>query len=305
MKTILNTSNQIKAAAFAICMTAFVYPHDAEAHGKAGQRLFPATLQVEDPAVADELTLPHFHSFKENEDGETGRVTEYEAEFSKRLTERLGFSIEGAFVDQSDEAGGNSGFENWGLSAKYQALKNDEHEMLISIGFGWDIGDSGNHDVGAEDFSTLTPQVFFGKGFGDLPASLEILKPLALTGSAGVAMPLEADETKTLTYGFTIQYSLPYLQQHVRDVGLNAPFDNMIPVVEFTFDTPLDNTDSNQTTGTINPGMLWSGENVQFGLEAVLPLNSDSGDGVGISAQVQFPLDDILSGRFGRPIFGH
>ena len=32
----------------------------AHAHGIAGDRLFPATLSIDDPAVGDELSLPTF-----------------------------------------------------------------------------------------------------------------------------------------------------------------------------------------------------------------------------------------------------
>lgn len=35
----------------------------AAAHGIAGNRLFPGTLTFDDPAVADEMTLPEFSTF--------------------------------------------------------------------------------------------------------------------------------------------------------------------------------------------------------------------------------------------------
>ncbi len=31
-----------------------------------------------------------------------------------------------------------------------------------------------------------------------------------------------------------IEYNLPYLQQHVKDIGLPRPFRDMIPLVEFS-----------------------------------------------------------------------
>jgi copper resistance protein C len=59
-----------------------------------------------------------------------------------------------------------------------------------------------------------------------------------------------------LTYGFTVQYSLQYLQSYVQDIGLPAPFNRMIPLVEFAFQTPLEGDDRGKTTWTVNPGII-------------------------------------------------
>ena len=107
----------------------------------------------------------------------------------------------------------------------------------------------------------------------------------------------------TLNYGFSVQYSIPYLQQHVKDVGIGAPFNNMIPVVEFAFEKPLNRSNDKSTTGTINPGFIWAGKQEQFGLEAIIPLNHDSGSGVGAMAQLHFYLDDIFPKTIGKPLF--
>jgi hypothetical protein len=43
--------------------------------------------------------------------------------------------------------------------------------------------------VSSDSFDRVTPQLFLGKGFGDLPESLEFAKPLALTGVFGYSFP--------------------------------------------------------------------------------------------------------------------
>ena len=48
------------------------------------------------------------------------------------------------------------------------------------------------------------------------------------------------------------------------------------------------------TTGTINPGILWAGQSVQLGIEAVIPVNGRSGSKTGVIAQLHFYLDDIF-----------
>ena len=45
---------------------------------------------------------------------------------------------------------------------------------------------------------------------------------------------------KVVQWGFSVQYSLQYLQSFVRDVGLPAPFNRMIPLVEVALQTPVE-----------------------------------------------------------------
>jgi hypothetical protein len=208
-------------------------------------------------------------------------------------------------------------------AGKYQFFENDEHESIISLGLGAEVGGTGSKRVGADTFSTWTPALFFGKGFGDLPQGVALVRPLAITGVISVAIPTSAS-TRTFTvnkstgeteldierhanvlkYGFAVEYSFIYLQEQVKDVGLRAPFDHLIPLVEFSLDTPLDRGQRGQTTGTINPGVIWSGKYFQIGAEAVIPVNSRTGSDVGFIAQLHFYLDDLFPHTIGRPLFG-
>jgi hypothetical protein len=106
-----------------------------------------------------------------------------------------------------------------------------------------------------------------------------------------------------LVWGFALEYSIPYLQSFVKDMAWGTPFNRMIPIVEFNFSTAL-NRGASGTTGTINPGILWSGQAIQIGIEAVIPVNSRSGSKTGILAQLHFYLDDIFPKSIGRPLFG-
>ena len=58
------------------------------------------------------------------------------------------------------------------------------------------------------------------------------------------------------------------------------------------------------TTGTINPGLLWSGQYTQLGIEAIVPVNRASGSNVGVLMQLHFYIDDIFPHTLGTPIFG-
>jgi hypothetical protein len=288
----------------------------ADAHGLIGKRFFPATLGIDDPFVADELSLPTVSHIKLRGEGEepATRETEVSAEFSKRLTPDLGFSLAGTWKSvDPDEGKTLSGFDNMEVALKYVFFKNAEHEALVAAGLSWDVGGTGSKKIGAEGFDTVTPALFFGKGFGDLPEALSYARPLALTGTFGVSIPTR-HATKTFVteddgsvsvdrevnasaaqWGFTVQYNLQYLQSFVRDIGLPRPFSRMIPLVEFVMSTPLDDPkNAGHTTGTVNPGIIWFGRYVQVGIEAIVPVNERSGKNVGVLGQLHFYLDDIL-----------
>jgi hypothetical protein len=292
----------------------------ASAHGIVGKRFFPATLTIDDPFVADELSLPTYSYQKlPGSDAEpaTGQSS-FAFDYTKRITPDFGLGFGGSFLQQRPVGGGTtSGWDNFALSAKYQFYQDPEREAIVSAGVDWDIGHSGSARVGAEPFSTLTPALFFGRGLGDLPESAKMLRPLALTGQLGIGIPSRTSTSSvnedgdvtveqhpnTLVWGLSLQYSIPYLQAYVQDMGWRGPFNRLIPIVEFNFTTAL-NRGQSGTTGTINPGLLWAGQTMQLGIEALIPVNARSGSKTGIVAQLHFYLDDIFPTSIGRPLFG-
>jgi hypothetical protein len=295
----------------------------AYGHGFAGARFFPATLSTDDPFVSDELSLPTASTIRTPDDGGT-RETDISMDLSKRITPEFAIEIGDTFTALNPHEGpAVNGFGNLELSGKYQLVKNGVHEAIVSIGLGVEVGGTGSRSVGADSFSTWAPGIFFGKGFGDLPVDLSFLKPFAFTGQLGIAIPTSAS-TRSITvdvqtgeqeieierhpdvleWGFALEYSLIYLQSQVQDIGLRAPLDRLIPLVEFALETPLNRAQQGETTGTISPGVIWSGKYFQVGAEAVFPVNSRSGSGVGFIAQLHFYLDDLFPRTIGRPLFG-
>jgi len=304
----------------ALALAAFVANGPVFAHGFAGKRFFPATLTTEDPFVADELSLPTISTIRTpaSDDGPATRATTFSVDVSKRITENLGIGFGAAYKQLQPDGGDRQrGFDNAEASIKYKFYQNDDHETILSAGVDWDIGGSGSKRVGAESFSTVTPALFFGKGFGDLPESAMYLRPFAVTGSIGIGIPARASSSSfsdegdisierhphTLDVGFAIEYSLPYLQAFVKDMGLREPFNQLIPVVEVALSKPLDRG-RGPTTGTVNPGILWAGRYMQLGLEALVPINHQTGSRVGWLAQIHFFLDDLFPTSIGKPIFG-
>lgn len=279
-------------------------PTTVWAHGFEGDRFFPPTITTDDPFATDEFNLT-FSKFNNpaSEDGPKTREIDVSSEFTKEIFPKFALGISGTYINQNPETGpAMDGFDNISLSAKYQLFENAPHEFILSVGGEIDLGGTGSKSV-SNSFSTYTPTLYFGKGFGDLPNELNYLKPFALTGTLGYSIPGEAAESNALEWGFALEYSLPYLDEHVKDTGLPHPFRDMIPLVEFSMESP-ENRNGGPTTGTINPGILWEGKYCQIGAEAVIPVNSATGPNVGAVFQVQFFIDDLFPKVFGHPIFG-
>ena len=284
-----------------IVLTSFSVPF-AEGHGFAGDRFFPPTITTDDPFAADELALPTVSVFK-NPGSPESREVDAGFEFDKLILPNLsiGISETHTFL-KPDHARSVDGWGNLELNVKYNFWTNAPHEAIAAVGLSAEIGGTGSRRLERDSRSTFTPTFYFGKGFGDLPDALSLVKPFAITGVAGLSLPSGGD-ANVLEWGFSVQYQLPYLQQHVKDIGLPEPFKNMIPLVEFAFESPI-NRSGGPTTGTINPGVLYETRWFQVGIEALIPVNGASGKHVGGIIQVWIFLDDLYPKFFGHPLFG-
>jgi hypothetical protein len=102
---------------------------------------------------------------------------------------------------------------------------------------------------------------------------------------------------------FSVQYSIPYLQEQVKDYGLPHFLGRFIPVVETDWSSPA----SGPAPGvpmklTIAPGAIWLGETWQWGLEALIPANRAAAARVGLIFQVHFFFDDLFPNSLGKPV---
>jgi hypothetical protein len=104
---------RILCAALPGLALALIPAGQAAAHCFVGARFLPATLAVDDPCVADELSLPTVARFNTGDDPSV-RETDVSAEFSKRITDTFGVSIGRTWTHLSQPAGmpDVSGFQN-------------------------------------------------------------------------------------------------------------------------------------------------------------------------------------------------
>ena len=284
-------------------------PSTSFAHGVAGQRFFPTTFAVDDPFISDEFSML-YNSIKMNDDSGGPRIqtSSLDVGYSKRIFPNFGIEVDESYQRLRTEGDGTaSGFGNLGVNLKYQFYTSAEHETILSVGVSDELGNTGNHSL-SDPFSTISPAFFFGKGFGDLPDFVSSLRPIAITGVIGPNFPTQkttdgVENPTTLTWAFTLQYSLMYLQSAVKDVGLGVPFNRMVAVVEFPMETCLNTDCKNQTSGTVNPGIAWIGKYTELGIAAEIPMNPRSGAGTGVFVLFHVFIDDLFPMNIGRPIF--
>jgi hypothetical protein len=295
---------------------------NALAHCFVGNRFFPATLIVDDPCVADEMSLPTVSYFR-NGDDPSVRELDISGEYSKRITDTFGISVGSTWTQLRPPApaAAASGFQNLESSFKFQFLTDPDREFVMSASLDVEWGHTGSAAVSADPFTTLTPTLFLGKGFGELPDRLQYLKPFANTLQVGYSVPTQSSSTvidpgtglpsttpnpQFLVYGGSLQYSMPYLKSSVMDLQLPEFINHLIPIVEWRLQTQMNNfNDEARTTGTINPGVIWVGNYYQVGVEAVVPVNRASGVGVGAIAQLHIYLDDLFPTTIGKPLFAN
>ncbi|KAA5610258.1 hypothetical protein F1189_19955 [Rhodovastum atsumiense] len=195
------------------------------------------------------------------------------------------------------------------------------HEFVLSLGVQRLIGNTGAARLEAGQTGVTTPLLLFGKGFGDL--QVDALRPLAVTGSFGYAIADRKLKATPITGGddddpagtvfnkglenrwvggVSVQYSLLYMDAEVRHLNLPDWMIGLTPIVEVLWSSPASRPSREGTQWLIAPGLIWSNENWQFGIEALIPGNRASGRNVGVIAQLKIGLG-VIAPRLGRPLF--
>ena len=289
------------------------------AHTIVGDRVFPATLAIDDPGVNDELTLPVFSYLPAaNPDGTAGpQAFTFGGEYDKTITADLQLSIasEGVTFQRNPQA---TGIANIDVGAKYVFFQSPAHEFIVSGGVDVEIGGTGsgpNSAIPSDQFTTVTPTLYVGKGFGDLKT--DWARPFAVTGSVSTSIPtvihdpIDGSQVPNIvTYGGTLQYSLLYRNAFVAEVP--QAFNRLIPAFEAVFSTPVANTGPSiegnfsvhDTTGVVGPSLYYVGSTFEVGVMAQAPINRASGPHPGVMAILDLFLDDIAPDTLGKPLFG-
>lgn len=292
--------------AMLMAQAALLFATHAFAHGIAGDRVFPATIATDDPAAESEASFPTTDRSPNPRDdnGNAPKQTDIGGELDVLVAPHFAIGVSDAWtsVATKNETAA-SGYQNLEMSGKYQFYQNDEHEVLMSAGLVAEVGGTGAVRIGADPSSTFTPTFYFGKGMGDLPDSMDLLKPFAITSAIGFAVAQNRSEPDEFQPGFAVEYSMQYLKSSVKDYGFPEFVNHLVPVVEFPLTYGVDNG-GHSWGGTANPGVIYLGNTWQVGVEAIVPLTSATQNGTGVIGQFHVFLDDLFPAVFSKPIFG-
>jgi hypothetical protein len=216
----------------AALILALMPPSAAQAHVICGNRVFPATLTMDDPGVGDELSLPTLQLIPTP----SGQGITYGYEWDKTITRDLGIAFNGDYVSQRSASQGGNGWDNTTLTLKDELPCKARHELAWSIGVVRELPGTGATQLsksGAIDsVGSTAPTFYIGKGFGDLP--VDVLRPIAITGEVSRQFSdTPASSPDAWNYAASFQYSMPYMQQHVKALKLPQFFTRLTPLVRF------------------------------------------------------------------------
>ncbi len=322
-----------RAAAAFVCLAGFgtLFSREAEAHAVCGSRVYPVTLTLDDPGVADEATLPQIvYTRAASGDGPgPGHDTTFQFEYDKRLTDNVGFAInDGYNVNQTNGAKTQAGWNDLVVTGKWSDCLSPDHDFILALGVIREFGHTGTTHIGADAYGNTAPTLYFGKDLQEIP--IPLLQPIAFTGEVSYAfsdrnlkarlVPNAAataglspqSQLQSFQFsngnpnevigGLSIQYSVPYLQSQIKDYGLPEPLAHLIPLVEVTYQSGTTSPNNVPAAWTVAPGVIYLRTWYQVGLEALIPANKAAGTNVGFTLQLHVFLDDLYPNSIGAPL---
>ena len=256
----------------------------AQAHGVVGDYVFLEPLITQDPAPANELDIlqPSW--------GKSSGGNSYSIAFSVEKVLWLDdnymprFSIGGGsgWKHQSPYHGASlQGFDGVTMFAKWAFYYSREHEFLMSIGAQLQLP-TGNTGIQESSHTSLGPTFLWEKGMGDLPnwPVLKYLRPLGIQSDFGYVPALGGPANHHMFADAVIEYSLPYLSNNVKDVGLKWPLRNLYLFNEINYDQLITGPSGATFPSLLaTPGLAYVSYHFELALGTQFALNNASRPG--------------------------
>ncbi|MGH7988016.1 MAG: hypothetical protein ACREQX_17265, partial [Candidatus Binataceae bacterium] len=211
------------------------------------------------------------------------------------------------WLHESPKQGPNvSGFNDLEILPKWAFLTVPEHEFRLSIGVRF-VLPTGNPSVEDQNHTQIGPELLWAKGFGDIPnwRGIKYLRPFAIQGDVGYAPALGGATYHELFADNVIEYSLPYLSNDVKDIGLTWPFRNLYLFTEFNYDQLLAGPPG-QTFPQIQatPGVAFMNNYLELSVATQVPLNSATipNNHAAVLGLVDLFIDDIIPATNWTPL---
>jgi len=253
----------------------------ASAHGVVGDYVFLEPLITQDPTPANELDILQ-PSWVRSSDANNYSIgfsiekilyidNEYVPRFS--IGGGSGWSHISPFVGHSTE-----GFDNLTLFGKYAFYYSLKHEFMLTIAAQLQLP-AGDKDIEEQNHTSLGPVFLWEKGMGDLPNSpwFKYFRPFGIQSDFGYVPALGGPTSHHMFADAVIEYSLPYLSNNVRDIGLKWPLRNLFLFNEINYDQLITGP-SGETFPTLlaTPGLAYVSYHFELALGTQLALNNAS-----------------------------
>jgi hypothetical protein len=253
----------------------------ASAHGVVGDYVFLEPLITQDPTPANELDILQ-PSWVRSSD-----ANNYSIGFSM---EKILY-VDDEYVPRFSVGGGSSwshvspftgrstqGFGDLTLFGKYAFYYSLKHEFMLTIAAQLQLP-TGDKDIQEQNHTSLGPVFLWEKGMGDLPNSraFKYFRPFGIQTDFGYVPALGGHTSHHMFADAVIEYSLPYLSNNVRDIGLKWPLRNLFLFNEINYDQLISGP-SGETFPTLlaTPGLAYVSYHFELALGTQFALNNAS-----------------------------
>src|SRR5947207_1519901 len=274
----------------------------AHAHGVVGERAFIEPFIAEDVNPKNEFVIGR----PEWDHSRDGRTLSLGFGLEKKISDRFSLTLDSAWLDITPRPAAEphaSGFDNLGITLKYAFFIDPVHEAIASVALE-SSAPTGTEKVGAEQNAAFKPFLLYGKGANELPDALRYLRPLAVQGDAGFEIAIDRARTTALAHNVAVEYSIPYLQQAVRDFALPWPLSNCTADTEFNFEHGVNGEEHGRSKVFTTPGFVYMDRFVELGMAGRFPLNQAAHDELdwGIVWIFDLFIDDIFPWTKWQPL---
>jgi hypothetical protein len=223
-----------------IFVAALLYSQAAIAHGVVGDYVFLEPLITQDPTPANELDILG-PSWVRSSDANTyaisssiEKVLYLDDNHMPRVSAGVGTNWSHA---STFEGPSRDGWDDLDMFAKFSPYYSLEHEFLISFVLQVQVP-VGNQAVEEQNHTSVGPAFLWEKGMGDLPnwKGVKYLRPFGIQSDFGYLPAVGGHTSHNMVADATIEYSLPYLSNNVKDIGLKWPLRNLYLFNEINYD---------------------------------------------------------------------
>jgi hypothetical protein len=199
----------------------------------------------------------------------------------KTISPASSFSLFAGYqrFEQEGEDQVASGFTNLGLAYKQVLVSLPADEFLCSINPSLElpVGDpkvAETHPRGGGD-------LLFQKGFGDLPESVRILRPLGIEGDVGWDSKITGARDDLVSASLELEYSLDYLDANVAADSVPARMRDLTPHLDFDYAQYLSaHNNSSAPDLELTPAIAWMNDTYELNLGVQVAVNrASSGSG--------------------------